>query len=63
MGQGEGLRGRIAYCSMPRTSPGETDSQIHTHVTLISVSGGWIREIRVMIIKSRKTGKEGLGEV
>ena len=51
------------YCSVLRFSPGKRDAQIHTHITLISVSGDYVRKIRVMIVKSRKTVEGRCGEV
>lgn len=47
------------YCSVLRFSPGKRDAQIHTHITLISVSGDCVRKIRVMIVKEIKENSRG----
>lgn len=54
---------RNVYCSAFRFSSGKKHVQIHTRVTLISVSGVWIKKIRVMMIKSRETFEETHGEI
>lgn len=63
MGGGLKEAGKNLYYLVPRFSPGKKGAQILTHVTLTSVSGIYIRKIKIVVMKSRKTFEERHREV